>query len=974
MQILQKSLACFFALFFGCLAAKAQAPALLKDLNNGYVSGSPRGMTTVGNTVFFSADDGLHGRELWKTTGTDASTVLVADISFNGSSNPANFCNVNGTVFFTITTGNNGHQLWKTDGTASGTRFVSDLLLGNEDGSFAQLTACNGKLFFRSYVEVVPPPGGALSLDLKLHVSDGTPGGTKVLGQTLSLPQNLTAVGTTLFLSGISPNTPSGNQLLKVVGETIFVVKSFQFPNQTEFDLPANFTNVNGILFFSAKNSAANGRQIWQSNGSDNGTVKMTNTEFGFKVSEIDHVNGTVFFAAVRSTPIQITLGNQLFRLNSLNNVTEFSTVGTENLTAFDNKMVFTQAAQLGSSLSRVTTIDPGVTDLKNFSPEGYPSNLIVAGTTLFFVAGDALTGRELWKSTAAGTKMVQDFMANAPNANISDLCARGSEVFFASDGIGSTIGGNELRSSNGTLDAIVTVKNIGRAGSFPKEFVQMGSFIFFTADDVDAGRELWKTNGTIGNAVRVADLIPGTTGSNPTNLIVITNGAVQTLFFEAKSPNNGRELYKLENTLNALPTRISDIIVGAGNAGIGNMTNVNGTLHFTATQNLLGLGDRIFKVNATRTGVEATGGGMTFANNLKAMGSTLFFTQSPQVGPRTLNKLGSANPIKSFQIVAGQADPIPQELTVIGSRLFFTAADGAISRRVWVTNAAATSVSQVSNHAASDLTNFNGRLVFTAPSANIPGQRSILRVNLALNGADVLATGSSINSLSAAGANLFFFQAFNQGLISLSKITTVNNSIVPLGDFPEGNSGIPIQKIVAGNNLFFTMTTAATGNELWKSNGTTNGTVPMGDIRPGVGNANIQSLSVCGTDLFFSANNLTNGQEPWKLANATAAQGEEGDERDAVQEAVAVVTAVVPEIKVYPNPTSNFVNVDLPQNEMTGTLSIVSASGQLVRSVQSAEGEMSIQIDVQDLPKGIYLVRWVQSDEQVVVRKLVVQ
>ncbi|MBK6995132.1 MAG: hypothetical protein IPH31_09465 [Lewinellaceae bacterium] len=144
---MQKSLACFFVLFFGSFAATAQAPALLKDINNALVNGKPRGMTTVGTTVFFSADDGLHGRELWKTTGTDASTVMVADINPSGDANPANFCNVNGIVFFTVTTPVNGTQIWKTDGTANGTKFVADILLGGESGSFAQLTACNGKLF-----------------------------------------------------------------------------------------------------------------------------------------------------------------------------------------------------------------------------------------------------------------------------------------------------------------------------------------------------------------------------------------------------------------------------------------------------------------------------------------------------------------------------------------------------------------------------------------------------------------------------------------------------------------------------------------------------------------------------------------------------------------------------------------------------------------------------------------------------------
>jgi len=973
---MKKSLACFFALFFGCLAVSAQVPALLKDLNNGLVSGSPRGMTTVGNTVYFSARDAVHGRELWKTTGTEATTVMVADINTSGSSNPANFCNVNGTVFFTVTTANNGYQLWKTDGTAAGTKFVSDMLLGNENGSFAQLTACNGKLFFRSYVAVVPPPGGAPSLDLKLFVSDGTIAGTKVLANTLSLPANLTAVGNTLYLSGISPTSPNGNQVLKTDGVTVFVVKDFKFPNETANDLPGNFTNVNGVLFFSAKILGADGRQIWKTSGSNATTFRMTNVDFGFNVSEMTHLNGTVFFAGVQATPFGNSGGNHIFRLNS-NSLSEFFTSSAANLTPSSNALIFTQITQFESELSAITVNGNGIFHIKVFPVSGVPSNLTVAGGNTFFVAGTDADGRELWKSNALGTGMVQNFMAGSASAGISDLCALGNEVLFACDGVGGTIGGNELRRATSALNSIVTVRNIGRAGSFPKEFVQMGSFVFFTADDVDAGRELWKTTGAIGNAVRVADLISGPTGSEPSNLIVITSTAgVQTLFFEAKSINNGRELFKLENTVGATPICISDIAPGAGNAGIGNMTNVNGTLHFTAAQ-AFGLGDRIWKVNAARTQAEKTGGDMTFANNLVAMGSTLFFTQSPQVGPRLLNKIvnGTTSLVRSFQFSAGFADPIPQELIVIGSRLFFTAGDGQQSRRVWVTNASATSASFVSTHAAADLTNFNGRLVFTAPSANIAGQRSILRVNLALNGADVLATGSSIGGLRAAGTNLFFLQPFNSGIVSLSKITTNSNNIVPLGDFSIFNSLLDIQMIVAGNNLYFTMSSAATGNELWKSNGSSVA-VLVSDIRPGVGNSNVQSLRLCGSDLFFSANNLINGQEPWKLANASAAQGDEAGEREAEEaiEVEAVPTVVVPEIKVYPNPTSNYVNVDLPQNEMTGTLSILSASGQMVRSVQSSEGEASIQLDVQDLPKGVYLVRWVQSDDQIVVKKLIVQ
>src|SRR2546425_8174835 len=42
-------------------------------------SSRPDNLTNVNGTLFFVADDGMHGRELWKSDGSATGTVLVKD-------------------------------------------------------------------------------------------------------------------------------------------------------------------------------------------------------------------------------------------------------------------------------------------------------------------------------------------------------------------------------------------------------------------------------------------------------------------------------------------------------------------------------------------------------------------------------------------------------------------------------------------------------------------------------------------------------------------------------------------------------------------------------------------------------------------------------------------------------------------------------------------------------------------------------
>src|SRR5262249_48897227 len=137
-----------------------QGTVLVKDIYPGRESSDPTYLTNVNSTLFFTAFEPNTGYELWKSDGTEAGTVLVKDIypgfTYNdytgefyvNSSYPQDLTNVNGTLFFTADDGVYGDELWKSDGTEAGTVLVKDINPGSVGSNPNDLTDVNGTLFF----------------------------------------------------------------------------------------------------------------------------------------------------------------------------------------------------------------------------------------------------------------------------------------------------------------------------------------------------------------------------------------------------------------------------------------------------------------------------------------------------------------------------------------------------------------------------------------------------------------------------------------------------------------------------------------------------------------------------------------------------------------------------------------------------------------------------------------------------------
>jgi ELWxxDGT repeat protein len=85
---------------------------MVKDINPGPASAVAAPFASVKNKLYFAADDGAHGYELWTSDGTRKGTVMVKDINPMGDGSVRFPTNVGGTVFFGARDGTHSIELW----------------------------------------------------------------------------------------------------------------------------------------------------------------------------------------------------------------------------------------------------------------------------------------------------------------------------------------------------------------------------------------------------------------------------------------------------------------------------------------------------------------------------------------------------------------------------------------------------------------------------------------------------------------------------------------------------------------------------------------------------------------------------------------------------------------------------------------------------------------------------------------------
>lgn len=191
-------------------------------------------MISFNNNLYFVADDGINGRELWVSDGTSVGTVLLLDLDGTAAStSPSEFHIINGQlVFLSSEGGASTDGVWVSDGTALGTSRISNTLV-NGDVSYYSGNE-TGRAKFVSSLNVLFFTGNDGVNGSELWVTDGTALGTKMV-------KNMSTVG-------------SSN--------------------------PSIFRSANGFMVFGAKDDDGHAK-LWRTDGTNAGTSLIKDINAG---------------------------------------------------------------------------------------------------------------------------------------------------------------------------------------------------------------------------------------------------------------------------------------------------------------------------------------------------------------------------------------------------------------------------------------------------------------------------------------------------------------------------------------------------------------------------------------------------------------------------------------------------------------------------------------------------------------------
>jgi trimeric autotransporter adhesin len=946
--------------------------------------------------AYFSADDGTHGAELWRSDGTEKGTYMIRDINpGNATSNVNDITISGGKIFFSANNGVNAQEIWTTDGTAQGTQPVMDFgAIGSANPSY--LTDVNGVLYFftdNTYY------GFQAS---QLWKTDGTPAGTMMIAD---------------FYNSAGFNYGSqGRQITNVNGHVFFSMLNFGYANELGFSdgtnsgttilnsintygngsNPTYLTAFKGLLYFSADDGT--GLQLWTSDGTIAGTHKINNPNSiyldGNNTAHFQGLNNSLYFTgyaasgppalykydvsnAANNVELVKSIGpgpgvNNMYNISKVNNTLFFSVYNGKDQTLW-------KSDGTTNGTSQVIDINPGGRNIYLYK------HFIDANGTLLFSFYDDQNGYELWKSDGStrGTSMVKEINPGVYSAWVANISYLGKNIslFEATDGKS----GLELWRTDGTEQGTWKVKNINQTVSGSSNPVWLtpspdNQSLIFSAFDPEYGHEMRITDGTDEGTRVVKDIYKGSFDSWP---YLPANLKNSTYFFAnidnpVPQQDHGSDVHLVSRfwKTNGSPNGTTMISVPP----LEKLLNDSGYVENppsapVATDNLLYMVvfnsatylQELWRTDGTTNGTFAVKTDINSYYNIDAtpVGKNLFFIDY-NITNYTLELWVTDGTSSGTHAVPLNGASFPQNLFTFKNKLYFVANDPAnYYQDLWSSDGSSSGASLVKSIYVASWVPFaktNDKFFFTADDFN-----------------------------TTAGYELWASDGSSQGTRLVKDIYT--------GDY---NSSFPSMLTGAGSSVFFTATDSAHGYEIWKSDGTSKGTQLVDDITPGSGGSyGISNLTGANNQIYFLNNgslwtsggtsNSTNPVNDKGLNNVccftnltmvgnklafTGYSFPYGNElwmgsvncRNTEDDAVVNILKPTEEsdgsTAIYPNPTNNLLNVRVSSSVQSRvTITVIDANGASLMTKTLGSGGTTTQINVGNLASGVYFVKIISDD-----------
>lgn len=607
------------------IAHAQQAPAV--PVSEG-ASSSPMDLTVCGNRVYFSADDGLHGRELWSVDASDVCT-LEADIDPGAKgSDPIYLKDMgNGALFFAAHLEGIGREPYLRLQGTSETRLAGDIAPGSESSNPEPAFGHRGAIYFGAATEngqrcvyvtdqggnscaPLLMPGTTQSILVEL-LADGrfilattntmwvvAPDSTDAVqfyeaadGARLPIG-HLKALGSVALFRGDS--RASGSELWRTDGtaEGTRLLKDIR-PGEGSSEM-GPFVVVGGKAFFQA-NDGEHGNELWVTDGTAEGTVLAADLCPGAGGSDPHYfvaMAGDVYFCADDGKR-----GIELWRSDG-------STPGTRcvsdlypgsagsqpwSLAEFRGKLHFcAHTPDYGEEVYCTDGTHEGTVvafDLVPGNGSSGPDNLTnLKDERLFLTCNDGIHGEELWASdgSAAGTKLAADIWRiearSIPSSKPHDLAVLGERLVF---GAGDAEHGDELWASDGSEKGTTLIGDLnpGPRDSAPSVLAAMDGYVLLSAESQETGREVWRTDGTGEGTLLVKDVWTGVESGHP-RMGAVAGGIA---YFVADEESQTGTIWKTDGTSEGT-SRVSNLTLELAKSRVEELFELRGHVYCYAT------------------------------------------------------------------------------------------------------------------------------------------------------------------------------------------------------------------------------------------------------------------------------------------------------------------------------------------------------------------------------------------------------